>query len=103
MISHYKRLVLRLCFADTDIAEVVTPDFVSRGRAFSGPDVQVVGLVGEGTTVVLRVVLWGREQVQYFEGRDARLASRVCIDRCLAGQEVEGGATMRWWSGRRSH
>nr|CEL18212.1 hypothetical protein [Kibdelosporangium sp. MJ126-NF4]CTQ90557.1 hypothetical protein [Kibdelosporangium sp. MJ126-NF4] len=88
----YKRLVLELCHACDDggsaLEQFLTPDFVDAGipslrHGFMGASIEILGLVGEGNTVVLRVRLAGIEQVQFFEGRDQRLATRHCIPRHL--------------------
>jgi hypothetical protein len=85
--AHYKRLVLELCHAcrngdETAVGILITPDFTDDGEptlptAFAG-DLEILGLVGEGRTVVLRMRQSGTEQIQFFEGRDGRLAARRC-------------------------
>ncbi|ONI87453.1 hypothetical protein ALI144C_08635 [Actinosynnema sp. ALI-1.44] len=89
--GYYKRLVLELCHACNDrrgpaLDKFLTPDFVDAGipalrQGFMGAIVEILGLVGEGNTVVLRARLAGIEQVQFFEGRDRRIATRYCVPR----------------------
>lgn len=61
--AYYKRLVLDLCdsyrAADTDL--------------------QVLGLVAEDSTVVLRLRVAGVEQVEFFEGRDGAVTSQSLV------------------------
>jgi predicted ester cyclase len=115
---HYKNLVLALnhAFNTGDLSgvdELLTPDFVERGITPPGPEgykaavrrlrealgeprSAVLGLVAEGSTVVLRARLSGVhigeiagvtptqrvidvEQIHFYEGRDGRLASHYYI------------------------
>jgi predicted ester cyclase len=124
--AHYKRLVLDLCraFNEGKIARIddyLTPDFQELGmpggadwfvgtlrtlrRSFTEARWEVLGLVAEGTTVVVRLKLTGVhtgeylgvlptrsavevEQVHIYEGRDGRLATHLCVrdDLQLLGQ-----------------
>lgn len=112
--AYYKQLVLRLCSACNTgdvraVEELLTPDFVDIGgvdeargadgvqgflarlagirRVFTDFRWEVLGLVAEGTTVILRLRLSGSrgdsvhsmEQVHIYEGRDGRIASRTSI------------------------
>jgi predicted ester cyclase len=115
--AHYKRLVLELCRAFNDgkisgIDDCLTPDFADLGvsagpdwfkgaiqtsrRSFKNAHWEVLGLVAEGTTTVVRlrfsgvhvgdylgVAPTGRsvsvEQVHIYEGRDGRLATHYCV------------------------
>lgn len=115
--AHYKRLVLELCraFNDGEISRIddyVTPDFVDLGvsggpdwfkssiqvlrRAFKDARWDVLGLVAEGTTIVVRLRFTGVhigeylgvaatrcavsvEQVHIYEGRDGRLATHYSV------------------------
>jgi predicted ester cyclase len=115
--AHYKRLVLELCQAFNDgkisrIDDYLTPDFADLGvsagpdwfksslqalrRAFANARWEVLGLVGEGTTTVVRLRFSGVhvddylgvaptrcavsvEQVHIYEGRDGRLVTHYCV------------------------
>jgi predicted ester cyclase len=115
--AHYKRLVLELCRAFNDgkiskIDDYLTPDFADLGvsagpdwfkgsiqalrRSFSDARWDVLGLVAEGTTAVVRLRFSGVhigeylgvaptrcavsvEQVHIYEGRDGRLATHYCV------------------------
>ncbi|ALG07219.1 ester cyclase [Kibdelosporangium phytohabitans] len=124
--SRYKNLVLALnhAFNTGDLSTVddlLTPDFAERDMppgpegyktairelraALAEPRSEVLGLVAEGSTVVLRVRLTGVhvgeivgvaptrrqvdvEQIHFYEGRDGRLATHHYIrdDLALLGQ-----------------
>ncbi|CAM3321331.1 ester cyclase [Kibdelosporangium persicum] len=124
--SRYKNLVLALnhAFNAGDLSgvdDLLTPDFAERDMppgpegykavvrqwraALHEPRSEVLGLVAEGSTVVLRVRLTGVhvgeivgvaptrrhidvEQVHFYEGRDGRLATHHYIrdDLALLGQ-----------------
>ncbi|MEV4312662.1 ester cyclase [Actinocrispum sp. NPDC049592] len=124
--ARYKNLVLALnhAFNSGDLSGVdgmLTPDFAERGmppgpdsyktavrllrEALDEPRSEVLGLVAEGSTVVLRVRLTGVhvgeivgvaptrrqvdvEQIHFYEGRDGRLAAHHFIrdDLALLGQ-----------------
>src|ERR1043165_5835194 len=124
--SRYKNLVLALnhAFNTGDLSAVddlLTPDFAERDMppgpegykeairqlhaALANPRSEVLGLVAEGSTVVLRVRLTGVhvgeivgvaptrrrvnvEQIHFYEGRDGRLATHHYIrdDLALLGQ-----------------
>jgi predicted ester cyclase len=124
--AHYKRLVLELCRAFNDgkisqIDDYLTPDFADLGvsagpdwfkssmrslrRSFSEAHWEVLGLVAEGTTTVVRLRFTGVhvgeylgvaptrcsvsvEQVHIYEGRDGRLATHYSVrdDLELLGQ-----------------
>ena len=115
--AHYKRLVLELCRAFNEgkinrIDDYLTPDFADLGMsagpdwfkssiqalrgAFSDARWEVLGLVGEGTTAVVRLRFTGIhtgeymgvnptrravsvEQVHLYEGRDGRLATHYSV------------------------
>lgn len=115
--AHYKRLVLELCRAFNDgktsrIDDYLTPDFADLGvtagpdwfkgsikmlrRSFKDARWDVLGLVAEGTTTVVRLRFSGVhvgdylgvpptrrsvsvEQVHIYEGRDGRLATHYCV------------------------
>lgn len=115
--ARYKNLVLALnhAFNSGDLSgvdEILTPDFVERDMppgpegykaavrqlraALDEPRSEVLGLVAEGSTVVLRVRLSGVhvgeiagvaptrrhvnvEQIHFYEGRDGRLATHHYI------------------------
>jgi predicted ester cyclase len=119
---HYKNLVLALnhAFNTGDLSsvdEILTPDFAERNMppgpegykaamrkvraALAEPLSEVLGLVAEGSTIVLRVRLTGMhvgeiagvtptrrrvnvEQIHFYEGRDGRLATHQCIRDDLA-------------------
>jgi predicted ester cyclase len=120
--ARYKNLVLALnhAFNSGDLSgvdELLTPDFVERDmppgpegykeavlrlrKALDEPRSEVLGLVAEGSTVVLRVRLSGVhvgemvgvaatrrqvnvEQIHFYEGRDGRLATHHYIRDDLA-------------------
>jgi predicted ester cyclase len=120
--ARYKNLVLALnhAFNSGDLSgvdELLTPDFVERDMppgpegyktavqklraALGEPRSEVLGLVAEGATVVLRVRLTGVhvgemvgvaptrrqvnvEQIHFYEGRDGRLATHHFIRDDLA-------------------
>ncbi|TCO62477.1 ester cyclase [Actinocrispum wychmicini] len=120
--ARYKNLVLALnhAFNSGDLSgvdEILTPDFVERDMppgpegyktavrqlraALDEPRSEVLGLVAEGSTVVLRVRLTGVhvgeivgvaatrrqvtvEQIHFYEGRDGRLATHHYIRDDLA-------------------
>jgi predicted ester cyclase len=120
--ARYKNLVLALnhAFNSGDLSgvdELLTPDFVERNMppgpegyknavqklraALDEPRSEVLGLVAEGSTVVLRVRLTGVhvgemvgvaptrrqvnvEQIHFYEGRDGRLATHHFIRDDLA-------------------
>ena len=96
----YKRLVLTLCRAyesgDRQAIEAcLTPDFVDirthegpeevveNARAGHGVRWTVVGLIAEGTTVVVRLRLTANDrstdQIHIYEGRDDRLSTRYRV------------------------
>src|SRR3954463_6406002 len=115
--AHYKRLVLELCRAFNEgkinrIDDYLTPDFADLGvsagpdwfkssiqalrRSFGDARWEVLGLVAEGTTTVVRLRFSGVhigeykgvnpthcavnvEQVHFYEGRDGRLATHYCV------------------------
>jgi predicted ester cyclase len=120
--ARYKNLVLALnhAFNSGDLSgvdELLTPDFVERDMppgpegyktavrkllaALAEPRSEVLGLIAEGSTVVLRVRLTGVhvgefagvpptrrqvnvEQIHFYEGRDGRLATHHHIRDDLA-------------------
>nr|CTQ95775.1 hypothetical protein [Kibdelosporangium sp. MJ126-NF4] len=143
--SRYKNLVLALnhAFNTGDLSAVddlLTPDFAERDMppgpegyrtavlqlraALAEPRSEVLGLVAEGSTVVLRVRLTGVhigeivgvaptrrqidvEQIHFYEGRDGRLATHHYIrdDLALLGQlgvRSDTPATMYLGPGRQT-